>query len=399
VTERPSTVTAKIRHALTRDRGLPARALAEKAIRFAAGSALAPVFLRDCDEVGARVRTFGRLAVRNFGRIAVGADAIINSIPSPVRLSTAPHGAIEIGHHCILNYGVAIGSDSRVVVGDRVALGPYVHISDNREHSHARDPVVIGDDAWLTVRVCVRGGVRIGAGTIVTAGSVVCDDLPEWVVAGGVPARVIKARDPALREAARNTSNAGLSRLHQLVRYGGRVFEGAGAAWELRAVDGRGPEARVRGSLRIQNLGVMTIGARVRIHSFPETSHLGTGPSGCLVLGDDVSIGCGAAIDAEKEVYIGRRVFMGDGVMIMDTNFHGTADFMAASETAPIRVDDDVTIGDHVTILKGTTIGRGARIADGSVVSGAIAPGVFAAGVIARAVVGKAGTVEVDRRA
>jgi maltose O-acetyltransferase len=388
VIERPSTFAAKIRHALTRDRSLPAAALAEKASRFAVGAALAPLYLKDCDEVGGRVRTIGRPGVRNFGRIVVGADAIINSTPSPVRLSTTPRGTIEIGHHCILNYGVVVESDSRVVVGDRVALGPYVRVGDAREHSFAPEPVEVGDDAWLTVRVRVRGGVRIGAGTIVTAGSEVRDDLPEWVVAGGVPARILKARDPALREAAatRAANDARLSRVHALVRRHGGILERANAAWELRSVDARGPASRIRGPIRVKNLGSITIGARVCIHSYPETSHLGTGPLGRLVLGDDVSIGCGAAIDAESEVCVGRGVSMGDGVMIMDTNFHGTSDFMSASETAPIHIADDVIIGNDVTILKGTTIGRGAHIADGSVVSGDIAAGVFAAGVLARAV-------------
>lgn len=383
MTERPSTFVAKIRHALTRDRDLPAGALAEKAIRFAMGAAVAPFYLRDCDAVGGRVRTMGRPGVRNFGRIAIGSDAIINSNPVPVRLSTTTRGAIEIGHHCILNYGVAIESDSRIVVGDRVALGPYVYIGDSTERSLVPEPVEIGDDVWLTVRVRVHGGVRIGAGTIVTAGSEVHTDLPAWVVAGGVPAQVIKTRDPA---AAPTKQGTDASRLHELVRRAGGLIDEVAAGWELRAADARGPAGSVRGALRVRNLGSMVLGARLRIQSFPESSHLGTGPRGRLEIGDDVSIGCGAAIDAESEVRVGCRVTMGDGVMIMDTNFHGTSNFMESSDTAAVHIADDVSIGNQVTILKGTTIGRGARVADGSVVSGTIAPGVFAAGVLARPV-------------
>ncbi len=156
MTERPSTFVAKIRHALARDRSLPARALAEKAVAFAAASALAPFYLRDCDEVGGRVRTLGRPAVRNFGRIVVGSDAIVKSNPLPVRLSTTARGSIEIGHHCILNYGVAIESDSRVAVGDRVAFGPYVQIADTRDTPGAPRSVEIGDD--VVDGSCTRAG-------------------------------------------------------------------------------------------------------------------------------------------------------------------------------------------------------------------------------------------------
>ncbi len=226
--------------------------------------------------------------------------------------------------------------------------------------------------------------MRIGAGTIVTAGSVVTDDLPAGVVAGGIPARAIKPREPLSHEAAMHGDHA--SRLHELLRRGGGVLDRFAAGWELRTVDECGPAAKVRGHLRVSNLGSMTLGSRVRLQSYPETSHFGTGPRGRLVIGDDVWIGCGASIDAEEEVRVGRGVTMGDHVMIMDTNFHGTSDFMARSETLPVHIDDDVVIGNHVTILKGTTIGKGARIDHGSVVSGVIPPGVFAAGVLARAV-------------
>jgi len=55
--------------------------------------------------------------------------------------------------------------------------------------SHA---VVIEDDVFLGARCMVLKGVRIGAGTVVGAGSVVSHDLPPRVVAAGNPARVIR---------------------------------------------------------------------------------------------------------------------------------------------------------------------------------------------------------------
>jgi acetyltransferase-like isoleucine patch superfamily enzyme len=151
--------------------------------------------LRDCDAVGQRARTMGCPAVQNFGRVTLGADAIINSEPIPVRLSTSARGSIEIGDNFIFNFGASIESDARIALGHRVTLGPYARVCDYEgEPSGDAAPVVLEDDVWLTIRVRVHKGVRIGAGTIVTAGSIVTTNLPGQVIAGGVPARVIKPR-------------------------------------------------------------------------------------------------------------------------------------------------------------------------------------------------------------
>ncbi|ELU00836.1 hypothetical protein CAPTEDRAFT_59926, partial [Capitella teleta] len=55
--------------------------------------------------------------------------------------------------------------------------------------------IIIEDDVWLAAGVTVMSGVTIGAGTIVATGSVVTKDLPSGVLAGGIPAKVIKSLD------------------------------------------------------------------------------------------------------------------------------------------------------------------------------------------------------------
>lgn len=52
----------------------------------------------------------------------------------------------------------------------------------------------IGDDVWIGDRVTVLPGVHIGNGCIIAAGAVVTKDVPEYTVAAGVPARVVKER-------------------------------------------------------------------------------------------------------------------------------------------------------------------------------------------------------------
>ena len=54
--------------------------------------------------------------------------------------------------------------------------------------------ITVEDDCWIGYRAILVPGVRIGRGTVVGAGAVVTKDLPAHVVAGGVPARVIRER-------------------------------------------------------------------------------------------------------------------------------------------------------------------------------------------------------------
>jgi acetyltransferase-like isoleucine patch superfamily enzyme len=54
----------------------------------------------------------------------------------------------------------------------------------------------IGSDVWTGLSVTVLGGVTIGDGAIVAAGSVVTKDVPPYAIVGGVPARVISYRFP-----------------------------------------------------------------------------------------------------------------------------------------------------------------------------------------------------------
>ena len=53
-------------------------------------------------------------------------------------------------------------------------------------------PIVIGDNCWLASNVTVCGGVKIGEGCVIGAGSVVTRDIPENSLAAGNPCRVIR---------------------------------------------------------------------------------------------------------------------------------------------------------------------------------------------------------------
>jgi carbonic anhydrase/acetyltransferase-like protein (isoleucine patch superfamily) len=119
-------------------------------------------------------------------------------------ISTLREGAVvEIGDRTGLS-GAVLGAAERIVIGRDVLVGANCTITDTDWHpvelarrldgTHgASAPVIIEDGAWLSMDVTVLKGVTIGAETVVAAGSVVTRSLPPRVLAGGSPARVLKA--------------------------------------------------------------------------------------------------------------------------------------------------------------------------------------------------------------
>ncbi len=75
--------------------------------------------------------------------------------------------------------------------------------------------------------------------------------------------------------------------------------------------------------------------------SRPVPSHLVAGPGAILHIGNDVSIGCGAAIAAIQHVHIGDGTRIGPFVIIMDTNFHGApGDQSLQHDCRPVTIGD-----------------------------------------------------------
>ena len=60
---------------------------------------------------------------------------------------------------------------------------------------------MIEDNVWIGAAVKVLDGVTIGEGSIIAAGAVVTADIPPYVIAGGMPAQVIRSRKQSSREA------------------------------------------------------------------------------------------------------------------------------------------------------------------------------------------------------
>ena len=115
-------------------------------------------------------------------------------------------GRIELGDRVGFNYGCFVNGYGGLFIGDDCRFGPYVMIhTANHEHDDPEQPLWslgwrddgplrIGSNSWIGMGSCVLPGVTIGQGCIVGAGSVVAGDLPDYTVAVGNPAKVIRER-------------------------------------------------------------------------------------------------------------------------------------------------------------------------------------------------------------
>lgn len=94
---------------------------------------------------------------------------------------------------------VEIGNN--VLISDRVFIGDAEHghsrkdIPINSQYMHSTGPVEIKDGTWIGIGVSILPNVRIGRNCVIGAGAVVTHDIPDFSVAVGVPARVIKVVD------------------------------------------------------------------------------------------------------------------------------------------------------------------------------------------------------------
>lgn len=106
-----------------------------------------------------------------------------------------------LGRNIIINKGATILSPASVVIEDNVLIGPNVqivtvdHDLKDRHNLFHFGKVTIRDNAWLGIGVTVCPGVTIGRNSVVAAGSVVTKDVPDYVMVGGIPAKIIKNLD------------------------------------------------------------------------------------------------------------------------------------------------------------------------------------------------------------
>ncbi len=117
-------------------------------------------------------------------------------------------GFVEIGDKTDIGCNTVISSCAGISIGKSVLIAGNCYIGGGRYVSdrldipmmeqgvYSKGKVVIKDGTWLGAGATVLDGVQVGEGCIVGAGAVVTKDLPDYAIAVGVPAKVIKMRSP-----------------------------------------------------------------------------------------------------------------------------------------------------------------------------------------------------------
>ncbi|WP_028562889.1 glycosyltransferase [Paenibacillus pinihumi] len=187
------------------------------------------------EELAARFHHFGsHTYVQEGGQfvypedVSVGSNVFIRShywfnVISP-GLGTSPKIIIGDGTQC--NLGLVISAVNRVELKANVLTGPNVYISDTdhqyREvgipiHSQGitsyMHRVEIGEGAWIGANAVIVGNVKVGKGSVISANSVVTGDIPDYCVAGGSPAKILRVYDPASGQWLRTRSKREAARI------------------------------------------------------------------------------------------------------------------------------------------------------------------------------------------
>jgi acetyltransferase-like isoleucine patch superfamily enzyme len=115
------------------------------------------------------------------------------------------NGDIVLGDHANIGFHSEIFSGSSVRVGRHGLFAAYSYLVGGGhefdradvpviEQARASKGIVLGDNVWLGTGAKVLDGVTIGSNVVVGANAVVAEDLPDGVVAAGIPAKVLRSR-------------------------------------------------------------------------------------------------------------------------------------------------------------------------------------------------------------
>jgi acetyltransferase-like isoleucine patch superfamily enzyme len=187
------------------------------------------VVLRGMVFLGKRVELHARAG---YGRLEIGRWVHIGDGNS----LRCHEGSLRIGDKVVFGKDNTVNCYLDVEIGAATIVADWVYVTDfdhRTENVHVpikdqgivKTPVRIGPDCWVGAKVSVLRGTRIGRGSVLGAHAVVRGDIPEYSVAVGTPARVVRnrltdyqaaaAERAAIADMARKTAKAVQDRLQR----------------------------------------------------------------------------------------------------------------------------------------------------------------------------------------
>ena len=167
-----------------------------------------PLFKGRLFKIGRNLNLYGGLPyISGPAQITIGDNCRVSGQTTFTGRSSAKQKpTLTLGNNIDIGWMTTIAVGSKVEIGNNVRIAGRALLAGYPGHPidpHARalgkpetdsqvGDIILENDVWLATGVSVMAGVRIGHGTIVAAGSVVTKDLPAMVLAGGIPAKVIR---------------------------------------------------------------------------------------------------------------------------------------------------------------------------------------------------------------
>lgn len=167
--------------------------------------------LSDCKRVFAKskIKLYHPLLMKGEGQIKIGYNLQNGVINSPNYYSHYSYlevrnedSEIIIGNDVAINNSFSAVAYSKIIIDDNVIIGVNCSIMDSDGHFLKSDmrntlnppsmQVHIKQNVFLGDNVTVLKGVTIGENSVIANGSIVTKDIPANIIAGGVPAKVIK---------------------------------------------------------------------------------------------------------------------------------------------------------------------------------------------------------------
>jgi acyl-CoA synthetase (AMP-forming)/AMP-acid ligase II/carbonic anhydrase/acetyltransferase-like protein (isoleucine patch superfamily)/acyl carrier protein len=131
----------------------------------------------------------GNVYTKRSGRVIIGMGTFIGE---QVLFNCSTQ--IRIGNFVLISHRVSFFDSTHVIEDPRLPIGLQANTPGR--------PIQIGDHAWIGIGVCIMEGVTIGRHAVVGANSVVVEDVPDFTVVIGNPARIFRRIDSGSRPAA-----------------------------------------------------------------------------------------------------------------------------------------------------------------------------------------------------